>query len=339
MLMVSNKTVLLICPDFFDYKTLISKELENYFQKVISFPDRPVCSSISKALFKYNAPVFSKHMSTKYDKGIYRAIVNELPEITDVIIIKGTCITPGFIELLRRKNKKIRVISYSWDSVSNIKTFINLAHKSDRSFTFDIKDSLNYKINYLPLFFSEISDEKVSLNGASSETFDYTFIGSYHGDRIRVLSRFLANKEAANTYIKIYFQSYLQYIFYYLRDSALRSCPKKWITFESVPRNEVEAVSRSSRHIIDIHHHKQTGLTMRTWETLQGKHKLITTNPTVLLHSSSDLVTVIDRDSGLEWSVTQCTEYKDKIKQENPHLFTDGCLSLSAWVDALLTKS
>ncbi|ROP62679.1 hypothetical protein EDF81_1184 [Enterobacter sp. BIGb0383] len=338
MLMVSNKTVLFICPDFFDYKKLIAEELEKHFDRVISFSDRPLCSSVSKALFKYNVPLYSTRMSERYGRTIFDAIVNDLPTLTDVVIVKGTCITPSFIDLLRQHNHNLKITSYSWDSISNIKTFPALASKSDRAFTFDLRDSFDFKLEYLPLFYSESRPAPVAATSAIPE-YDYTFIGSYHGDRISVLSRFLERKKQATTCIKIYFQSRLQYLFYYLRDPALRACPKEWLTFEPVSRNNLEALTAASAHVIDIHHQKQTGLTMRTWETLQGNRHLITTNPAVLLHTTGENVTVLDRITGQEWSLSQCEAYKESINREDPHLKPMGCLSLSAWVNALLTKS
>lgn len=339
MLMVSNKAVLFICPDFFDYKKLISAELEKYFDRVLSFSDRPHCSSISKALFKYNVPFYSTRMSERYGRAIFDAIVNDLPSVTDVVIVKGTCILPSFIDLLRQHNNDLRITSYSWDSISNIRTFPALASKSDRAFTFDLKDSFDFKLAYLPLFYSKSCPEYLIADTPAIPEYDYTFIGSYHSDRISVLTRFLERKKQAKTYIKIYFQSRLQYIFYYVRDSALRACPKEWITFEPVSRKKLEDIIAVSVHVIDIHHQKQTGLTMRTWETLQGNQHLITTNPAVLLHTTGDNATVLDRTTGLEWSLSQHEAYRENINREDPHLVHMRCLSLSAWVNALLTKS
>lgn len=337
LLMASNKTVLFICPDFFDYKSLIAEELSKHFDKVLSYADRPACSSISKAMLKYNFPLYSTQISKKYCDSIYDSIRNELPFITHVIIVKGTCINPCFLDLLRKDNNKIKVISYSWDSIFNIRTFISLAEKSDYAFTFDVKDSLDYKLDYLPLFYSEVQNNRLTAVD-DSVSYEYSFIGSYHGDRVSVLSRFFEHKKEVSKYIKIYFQSRLQYFFYFLRDSSLRNCPRDWITFEPIPRNTLEAISAASCNIIDIHHPKQTGLTMRTWETLQGHSRLITTNPAILLHTKNQDVTVIERATGLEWSSSQCEAYKENINREEPHLKNMGCLSLSAWVNALLHR-
>lgn len=343
--MAENNTVLFICPDFFDYKKHITKELNSRYKKVISLPDRPVCSSIAKALIKYNAPLYFSMVAKKYSQSIIRLIENECNNVSDVIIVKGTCITPSLVNYLRNKNKDINVVCYSWDSISNIKTFTSLAKVCDKSFTFDLKDSIDYNLTYLPLFYVAPVDNIDSTFESDFRTppkiYDYTFIGSYHGDRIRVISKFLHKKSNVNSLVKIYFQSYLQYVFYFFLDSSLRSCPKNWITFKAVPRDELENKVKCSESIIDIHHSGQTGLTMRTWETLHAGHNLITTNPVILLHTRSELVKVIDRDSGNEWTPEQCEEYRIDLQKLVPHAVSvsSESLQLSDWVLALLTKS
>ncbi|HCL6761323.1 TPA: hypothetical protein N2Q99_005101 [Citrobacter freundii] len=64
----------------------------------------------------------------------------------------------------------------------------------------------------------------------------------------------------------------------------------------------------------------------------------MTTNPTVLAHINSNNVTVIDRDTGLEWSTEQCENYIKNLISEDDRVKISGCLSLSEWVDVLLTK-
>ncbi|EMG9897806.1 hypothetical protein ACOTZP_21005 [Enterobacter cloacae complex sp. SYL001] len=336
-MMAKINSVLFICPNFFDYKKLIEEELSKHFDKLYSFSDRPVCSSISKALFKYNFPIYSSRLSEKYCRDIYDSIADDLSSISEVIIIKGTCITPSFLQKLRSSNYNINITTYTWDSISNIKTFITLSKLSNHTYTFDLKDSQKYKIPYLPLFYNSSHHDEKHIHDIKA-IFDYCFIGSYHGDRVNVLSRFLGPKKSIRHYVKIYFQSRLQYIIYYLLNPALRSCPKEWVTFKPISRKKLEEITAVSHYTIDIHHQKQTGLTMRTWETLQSNSKLVTTNPTVLAHINSHNVTVIDRDTGLEWSIEQCEKYIKNLISEDERVKISGCLSLSEWVDVLLTK-
>lgn len=330
--MRSNAGAVLICPDFFDYKNLLTDELEHRYKSVLSFSDRPQCSSIEKALIKFNILGYTRVAAKRYSAEIFHSISDKLSGIAEIIIVKGTCISPCFIDKVKDLSPKTRVICYSWDSISNIKTFPLLAIKADAAYTFDIADCKKYGYGYLPLFYS---DKKPHSHAVAKE-YKYSFIGSYHGDRVAVLQRIFSHEHDASTYVKIFFQSKLQFAFYYLLDPALRAAPKEWLTFKPLARATITDVAEHSEYVIDIHNANQTGLTMRTWETLGDGHQLVTTNAAVLCHADMREVIVIDRNTGKRWSDSQCTSYLDVMS--NSALSVDA-LSISTWLDNLLARS
>lgn len=340
LLMANRGSVVLICPDFFDYQRLISTELSRRFDDVVSFSDRPPCSSIVKAIIKYNIFYLRSYFSEKYSKSLLQVLSSNLSDISDVLIIKGTSITPDFIDSIRKVNPAVRVICYTWDSIANIGTFPSLAAKSDLSFTFDVEDSIFWGFRYLPLFYANQTSlvALVAELPSSLKCFKHSFVGSYHGDRAYVLSTFLSTDPSESNYVKLFFQSKLQYVFYYLKDPALRAIPREWITFNPVSRIELENISQQSEYVIDIHHPAQTGLTMRTWETLSKGYRLITTNPSILLHCVDDSVGVIDRKTGKRWTQEQCQAYKDDLSERVPAVFNREGISISTWIDALLEE-
>ncbi|GJA18757.1 hypothetical protein KAM336_17780 [Aeromonas caviae] len=207
-----------------------------------------------------------------------------------------------------------------------------MAIKADAAYTFDIADCKKYGYGYLPLFYSD----KKKHSHAVAKEYKYSFIGSYHGDRVAVLQRIFSHEHDASTYVKIFFQSKLQFAFYYLLDPALRAAPKEWLTFKPLARATITDVAEHSEYVIDIHNANQTGLTMRTWETLGDGHQLVTTNAAVLCHADMREVIVIDRNTGKRWSDSQCTSYLDVMS--NSALSVDA-LSISTWLDNLLARS
>ncbi|MGL6513077.1 hypothetical protein ACSZM2_04285 [Aeromonas hydrophila] len=330
--MRSNAGAVLICPDFFDYKNLLTAELECRYTSVLSFSDRPKCTSLAKALIKFNIFGYAHFAAKKYSAEIFDSISDKLSGIAEVIIVKGTCVSPCLIEKIKKLNPKTRVICYSWDSISNIKTFPLLAVKADAAYTFDIADCKKYGYGYLPLFYSD----KKSHNHTVAKKYKYSFIGSYHGDRVSVLQRIFSHEHDVSVYVKIFFQSKLQFTFYYLLDPALRTAPKEWLTFKSLTRAAITDVAEHSEYVIDIHNANQTGLTMRTWETLGDGHQLVTTNAAVLCHADMREIVVIDRNTGKRWSDSQCARYLDAMS--NSALSVDA-LSISTWLDNLLARS
>ncbi|MGI3172018.1 hypothetical protein [Aeromonas veronii] len=324
--------IVFICPEFFDYKVLIENDLAMRYKKVLSFSDRPICSSLFKALIKFNIIGAARFFSKRYSRHILDSIREQLESVSEVIIIKGTCIHPDFIDAIKKINPCLRVICYSWDSISNIKTFPLLAVKADAAYTFDIADCKKYGYGYLPLFYSD----KRSHSHAVAKKYKYSFIGSYHCDRVAVLQRIFSHEHDASLYVKIFFQSKLQFAFYYLLDPALRTAPKEWLTFKPLARTTVTDVAEHSEYVIDIHNANQTGLTMRTWETLGDGHQLVTTNAAVLYHADMREVVVIDRNTGKRWSASQCARYLNAMS--NSALSVDA-LSISTWLDNLLARS
>lgn len=286
-----------ICPDFFNYKEIIEKELSFRYDKVYSFSDRPECSSLHKALIKYNILNFQKVYARKHSKHILDYISNGINDISTVLIVKGTCIDRNFLSHLKIVNPKINIVIYSWDSVKNAPNFLELSKFADSVFSFDPEDCLKYEFSYTPLFFYNDMEKKRHIN---VKKYDFSFVGSYHSDRVAVLNRFLLNHPNANSFIKIFFQSRLQYLFYFLYDRELRCMPASWLTFNILSNADIEDIYRESTYVIDIHHPSQSGLTMRTWEALSLTTALYTTNIFTLLHDMSGNVRFIERCSGLE---------------------------------------
>lgn len=332
--MTDFKKAVLICPDFFDYKKLIEAELQNIFFSIISYSDRPACSSVSKAFIKYNVFGYRSLFSKLYSKQLFNSLLPIIEDISVLIVIKGTCIDRLLFELVKKKNPLVRIIAYSWDSIVNAKGFVNLAKSADRALSFDIEDCVSFNFDYLPLFFSknDIETNIVDFN----KDIKFSFIGSYHGDRLKLLSKFIRNNKIYNSdvFFRVYFQSKIQFLFFYLLDPFLRDCPKEWITFDVINRTQMNNVLARSKFVIDIHHKGQSGLTMRTWEVLSLNYLLLTTNPYILMHQLIEDVDILDRETAELWDLEKKTEFLKKYSlDEKVSLNT---LSLTLWLDELL---
>ncbi|MEI8668054.1 hypothetical protein P4S65_06905 [Pseudoalteromonas sp. B131b] len=331
--MNKNSHVVLICPDFFDYKALIENQLEKRFAKVHSFSDRPLCSSIEKALIKYNVANYNDYISRRYSQQLLDQLTSLIHDITTIFIIKGTSISPFFIQSIKSLNPNIRVIVYCWDSIANSKGFVKLAELADKAMSFDFADCQQYRLDYVPLFYSDDNTQAPSCE-KSSYTYQFSFIGSYHGDRAKLLYNLLKNEKNALTtsFIKIYFQSKIQFIVFYLLDPYIRKCPKEWFTFDIIARDKMSDVFSNSCFIIDIHHKGQSGLTMRTWETLSLNYNLLTTNPYILLHQPITAVDILDRTHCNLWSTNKKSAFVKQLSNGN---ISTVPLTLSLWLDEL----
>lgn len=214
---------------------------------------------------------------------------------TDILIIKGDGLTAATLKKLRGRAPAARVTLYMWDGVDNVPGVMKIAAEVDRRVTFDPIDAEALGWEFLPLFVRQAS------RGPDPDTgifWDWSFVGSIHSDRHRILSKLAAAHSEARFRVHAYVPNTFVRAAYAIRDPGLLLPGPVPVTRSVLSATEVQEIGAQSRAIVDIQHPRQTGLTMRTIETLLAGNKLITTNQTLkmydLYHPSR--VAVIDRD-------------------------------------------
>jgi hypothetical protein len=133
----------------------------------------------------------------------------------------------------------------------------------------------------------------------SDVEYAFSFVGTIHSDRYRVLRALSAQADAAA--LRYFVYPFLPARFLYW---AYRATKREFsgtgatdFRFDPLPYPEVLRVMAASRAIVDIEHPRQRGLTMRTLEVLGAGRKLLTTNVHVTRYPfySADRVAIIDR--------------------------------------------
>lgn len=280
MLELKGKKILLFVPKFFGYELDIKKELENLGAKVFYFDARPKNDFITKVFIRLN---LKKMIQKKIDKYYQNIITNTKDESIDYLfLVDPETIDNKKIENIKKQHNNIKVYTYMWDSVNNRKKSLEILPVSDRFFTFDKMDKkINDKIEFLPLFY--INDYKDIAEDRSDICYDFSFIGTIHSDRYKVIKKFeqFAEKNNMKTFFYFYSPSKILFFFQKLLKKDFRNIDKKDISYVSLNKKDVVDIVRKSKSIIDIHHPRQSGLTMRTLEILGAKRKLFTTNDDV----------------------------------------------------------
>ncbi len=109
------------------------------------------------------------------------------------------------------------------------------------------------------------------------------FLGTAHSDRY-VISNQVADwcKENGLVPHNYYFmQGKLVYFYKKFFDKSFHAFDYKKLSFKSLTSEEVVGLYERSNVILDISHPNQSGLTMRTFETIGARKKLITTNSNI----------------------------------------------------------
>ena len=179
---------------------------------------------------------------------------------------------------------KAKFVYYSWDSLSNVKGVKGKFKYFDAIKSFDRIDCQNIEnLEYLPLFYSREYSRKVSR--VSENKYSAAFVGTLHSNRFSdVLGMASLVEKNLNKPAYTFFYYPSKPVFKVLKviNKTFRKIPIEEVSFDKLSVQAVSDVMCDSEVIIDYGHPDQTGLTMRTIETLGINKKLITNNKLVM---------------------------------------------------------
>ncbi len=213
-------------------------------------------------------------------------------------------------------------ILYYWDSLKthDYSEYIPLF---DKVFSFDRSDCENdARLSYLPLFYNEAQFPPPS---TEKDIYDLAYVASItHERRYHYLTALRKYAEAHHLRLFAYNPVFSKtYINYFLKNGR----PMKGVRWKLIPLPEVYRVFSRSTVIVDFPNNFQSGLSMRTFETLGMGKKLITCNENIKLEAcySPENVFITSPDD-LE-RIPE--DFFRKPAKKNPAI---GQYSLSAWV-------
>lgn len=290
---LQGKKILYIAPRFFGYEEEIRDELIRRGAQVDFLLDRPFDTPMLKALTRLNRSLVVKAADNYYatELNAFRASCYDY-----VFVVNGQTLSSKTLSNWKAQFPTAIFILYMWDSFGNRKSAINNLKFFDRVFTFDKEDAAQYSLHFRPLFFSAGFEKS---QGGQVE-WDISFIGTAHTDRAAVVKKLSgAIPSVARQYFYLYLQARWVFWFYRLTNSSFSNSSISEFKFDSIDKRTVQSIFSSSACILDIEHPKQTGLTMRTLETLGARKKLITTNKNVVEYDFFDErnICVIDRSN------------------------------------------
>jgi hypothetical protein len=321
------RNILLISPEFFDYQNDILQELENQGNKVFWFSDRPSSSFFVKAVSRLNKNVISKSV----DKYV-ETIVNSLSRVTIdvVLIIFGQSFSPRHIIKMRKAFRKAVFIYYVWDSIKNFGVIRELSPLFDKTFSFDPVDAHDENYVFLPLFFPEKRIDK-------QPTIDFSAVLTIKPgklDNFRKIQAILPKD--VSCYFYLFLQSRFVFLYYKIKDrKEFRNWHMNSFTYKRLERVDYYNIIGASKVVIDCQMKNQNGLTMRTFETLHNRRKLITTNSNVKnydFYCPSNIL-IVDDDTTPE----AIQNFLQK-PFDNRFDISDG-YSLREWVKKLISDS
>jgi hypothetical protein len=264
---------LLICPLFFGYHEAILGAARALGFEGHWVNARSAETTLYKASLKV-APRLVRGLTQRQMRAALSA-VPDLVSLSEILIVKGDGLSAGTLDWLRQQAPQARVTLYMWDSVRNNPIALALAQRCDATVTFDSFDAAAHGWRYLPLF------SRLPLQPPQDKAtarYDWCFVGSAHGDRCSVLKRIMDRNRNLVSRVHCFVPSRRVQLARSLRDPRLLWPGKVSVATTPMSSADYQDTLAQSKAVVDIEHAAQTGLTMRTIETLLSGTKLITTN-------------------------------------------------------------
>ncbi|AIQ60524.1 hypothetical protein [Paenibacillus borealis] len=274
-----RKNVLYIGTPFFGYYKQIIAEFEEQGCSVDYYNDRPSESALTKGLIKIKRSLMNSLIQKYFDK-IMAETQNKSYDI--IFIVNCKVFTPIMIRKLKDSQKDARFILYMWDSLTLYPNSKDLIPLFDRAYSFDSDDCDNLEgLSFLPLFYGK-TYENVGEEVVGKRLYDIVSVCTAHPNRYIILKELFPRLESNGVRIFSYmFLNKLQYFYNKACLSAFKGARSSEFKFIPLSEKENIEILKKSNTVFDIQHNQQSGLTMRTIETLGAKRKLITTNTNV----------------------------------------------------------
>ncbi len=296
------------------------------------FDERPSNYSLVKALIRINRKFIAHYIDSYHRKIIEETKDNHYDYI---FFVKGESYSEANLLTLFSYHKDAVTIIYHWDSIANTHDVRTLSSHFDHVFSFDRHDCAKYGYKFLPLFYFDEYKDIASLT--QPRKYDLMFVGTTHSERYRFIKNIASQIEkcGGKTFLYFFFQGKIMFYKYKITHPEMKNVKASDVHFKPMNKTELMNVYAQSSIIIDMQHPRQTGLTMRCFESLGAKKKLITTNDDIKNYEfyNSDNILIVDRQNPIvpkEFIKTPYRELDDEIYSK---------YSISSWVDKIFSSS
>lgn len=330
---MSRKKILYIGTPIFNYHKKIISEFEDQGYSVDFYNDRPGESPFVKGMIKIKKGLISSLIQKYFDK-----IMSETKEKSYdlVFIVNCKVFTPAMIQKLRDSQKSARFILYMWDSLILYPNSKELIPIFDKAYSFDSEDCDKIEaLNLLPLFYCK-DFEKLGHEDVKEREYDIVSVCTAHPNRYKMMHELFPELESKGIRIFSYmFLNKFQYLYNKVFVPEFKGTKSGEFRFNPLSEEENLAVLRKSNTVFDMQHNKQSGLTMRTIETLGAKRKMITTNTNIKKYDFYNENNIFVMD---EYNLLDIDEF---IKHEYEHISNDiyRKYSLQSWIETIINEA
>jgi len=280
--------LLILQRHFYSFEKLIREALESKGYSVVVANDEYPEGTFGKILGKLQIPLVFRFT---YDTLTKRFLNNRKYNLA--LIIHGRGISERLIKQIYRSAD--RIVGYNWDSFQLNRAPLKWYRLVTKYYTFDYRDADRWSLPVVELFSSSANvTEKKELK------YQLSAVVRIHSNRLAYIDRVVSILKPENVFISLYELHWITFAINLLKSPRLYFKYLRFISFRPLPYSKYAEVMRSSEFTIDCAHETQTGITMRCFEAINMKTKIITNNPYMRRSShfdDADYIVFGDSDS------------------------------------------
>lgn len=332
---LSGKKVLLIALP--GYSGGIIRQMQELGAEVDHINDKPNDGFVCKTLGRLQLGFYQRVIDQYY----YEKIRERKDRQYDYILaIRGEYTTAGALLRLREVFPKAKLVLYMWDGLhkQNTKGIEKKWKLYDAVYTFDRIDyeANRDRLKFLPLYYyGEYLPKDVRSPNSSDFSYDVSFIGTGHADRVKVVREVMreCEKNGKRTFSYVFIPHPLVFWWNKLKNRDFKGVSQHDVHFQMLPFERLYQIYADSRCIVDVENPGQHGLTMRSIEIIGLKRKFITTNADIVHYDfyNPNNILVIDRKNP-----AVDMRFFDKPYEELPREIYDK-YSLRSWILQVLS--
>lgn len=264
--------ILMIGIGFLDYERKIQdKMLEMGYSVDLIFDIPSGYRFYSNRIF----PKFiNKYKVKKHKRFLYDQIDYAVYDL--ILVVTGRNMSSDLLDHIRKRKKNdAKLILYLWDDIARVANFWQNREFYDKIYSFDPLDCAKEGFEFLPLFYSddycqEQHEKKIDLYCAMNN----------HSDRVRIMNEVAwQNRSEKVLHLMVNIGRYQ-----YIREKIRGNKPQNGVIYNTKEISRYQNIRYMclSRAMLDIQYEGQTGLTVRTMETIGSRMKIITTNEDII---------------------------------------------------------
>jgi hypothetical protein len=330
---MQKKRVLYIGTPIFNYHKQIVAEFEEQGYSIDYYNDRPSESALVKGIIKIKKGMMGFLIQKYFDRIMFET---KSKSYDLIFIVNCKVFTPDMIRQLKNSQSSARFVLYMWDSLTLYPNSKELIPLFDKAYSFDSDDCDKIEaLTFLPLFYCKAYEIVGQDNNLINREYDIVSVCTAHANRYKVMRELFPELEAKGIRIfSFMFLNKMQYWYNKVFVKEFKDAQSNEFKFKPLSEKENLDILKKSNSVFDMQHNKQSGLTMRTIETLGAKRKLITYNTNIKKYDffNENNIFVVD---GRNWS-----NIEQFIKHEYESV--DGDIykkySLRSWIKTIIDE-